>query len=72
VVRVPDDADHVIEAEGKAHAYVRKHGLSRTLHVVIRALARAGLRTWFRVRPAGTEYIPEAGGVSSPPTTRTS
>ena len=63
MVGVPDDADHVIEAEGKAHAYAREHGLSGPLYVVIRALARAGLRTWFCVRVSGTEHIPEAGGV---------
>ncbi len=63
VVHVPSDADRVIEAERKAHAYARERGFSRPLYAVIRALARAVLRTWFRVRVSGAEHIPEHGGV---------
>lgn len=58
-----DDADRVIEAERKAHAYARERGFSRPLYAVIRALARAVLRTWFRVRVSGAEHIPAHGGV---------
>ena len=60
---VPDVADHVIEAERKAHAYARERGFSRPLYAVIRALASAVLRTWFRVRVSGAEHIPADGGV---------
>ena len=63
VVRVRDDADHVIEAERKSHAYAREHGFSRPLYAVIRALTRSVLRTWFRVRVSGAEHIPAHGGV---------
>ena len=57
------DADRVIEVERKAHAYAREQGFSRPLYAVIRALARAVLRTWFRVRVSGAEHIPAHGGV---------
>ena len=60
---VPDVADHVIEAERKAHAYARERGFSRPLYAVIRALASAVLRAWFRVRVSGAEHIPADGGV---------
>jgi 1-acyl-sn-glycerol-3-phosphate acyltransferase len=63
VVSVADDAGHVIEAERTAHAYARERGFSRPLYAVIRALARAVLRTWFRVRVSGAEHIPADGGV---------
>jgi 1-acyl-sn-glycerol-3-phosphate acyltransferase len=63
VVWVPDVADHVIEAERKAHAYARETGFSGPLYAVIRALASAVLRTWFRVRVSGAEHIPADGGV---------
>ncbi len=63
VVRVSSDADRVIEAERKAPAYARERGFSRPLYAVIRVLARAVLRTWFRVRVSGVEHIPEHGGV---------
>jgi len=62
-VWMADDADRVIEAERKAHAYARERGFSGPLYAVIRALARAVLRTWFRVRVTGAEHIPADGGV---------
>jgi 1-acyl-sn-glycerol-3-phosphate acyltransferase len=62
VVRVPSDADRVIQAEREAHAYARERGFSGPLYAVIRALARAVLRTWFRLRVSGAEHIPEHGG----------
>ena len=61
MVWVPDDA--VIEAERRAHGYAREQGLSRPLYAVIRALATAVMRTWFRVRVSGAEHIPAHGGV---------
>ena len=60
---VPSDADRLFEAERKAHAYAREHGFSGPLYAIIRALARAVLRTWFRVRVSGVEHIPADGGV---------
>jgi len=60
---VPSDADRVVEAERKAHAYARGQGFSGPLYAVIRALAAAVLRTWFRVRVSGAENIPADGGV---------
>jgi 1-acyl-sn-glycerol-3-phosphate acyltransferase len=60
---MPDDADRVIETERKAHAYARERGFSRPLYAVIRALALAALRGWFRVRVSGLEHIPADGGV---------
>jgi 1-acyl-sn-glycerol-3-phosphate acyltransferase len=63
VVRVPSEPDRVIEAERKANAYARERGFSRPLYAVIRALATAVLRTWFRVRVSGAEHIPARGGV---------
>jgi len=60
---VPRDADRVIEAERKAHAYARERGFSAPLYAVVRALASAVLRTWFRVRVSGAEHIPADGGV---------
>ena len=63
MVRVPSDADGVIQAEREAHAYARERGFSRPLYAVIRALASAVLRTWFRLRVSGAEHIPEHGGV---------
>jgi len=60
---VPRDADRVIEAERKAHAYARAQGFSAPVYAVIRALANAVLRAWFRVRVSGTEHIPADGGV---------
>ena len=63
VLRVPSDAGRAIEAERKAHAYARERGFSRPLYAVIRALARAVLRTWFRMRVSGAEHIPADGGV---------
>jgi 1-acyl-sn-glycerol-3-phosphate acyltransferase len=63
VVRVPDDADRVIEAEREAHAYARARGFSAPFYAVVRSLASAVLRTWFRVRVAGANHIPTDGGV---------
>jgi len=60
---VPRDADRVTEAERKAHAYARARGFSAPLYAVIRALASAVLRTWFRVSVSGAEHIPADGGV---------
>ena len=60
---MPGDADRVIEAERKAHAYAREHGLSRPLYAAGRGLSKAVLRTWFRVRVTGVENIPTQGGV---------
>ena len=60
---MPDDDGLVIEAERKAHAYARDRGFSGPLYNVIRALAAAVLRTWFRVRVSGVEHIPAHGGV---------
>ena len=60
---MPRDADRVIEAERKAHAYARAQGFSAPVYAVIRALANAVLRAWFRVRVSGTEHIPADGGV---------
>jgi 1-acyl-sn-glycerol-3-phosphate acyltransferase len=63
VVWVRDDVDRVIGAERKAHAYARDRGLSGPLYAVIRVMAIAVLRTWFRVRVSGADHIPAAGGV---------
>ena len=60
---VPDDVDRVIEAERRAHTYARERGFSGPLYAVIRALASAVLRTWFRVRVSGAAHIPAHGGV---------
>ena len=62
-MRVPSDSDRMIEAERKGHAYAREHGFSGPLYAVVRALAKAVLWTWFRVRVSGTEHIPVEGGV---------
>ena len=62
-VRVPSDADRVIEAERTAHSYAREHGFSRPLYAVGRGLAKAVLRTWFRVSVSGAEHIAADGGV---------
>ena len=63
VVRVSRNSDRVIEAERGAHAYARARGFSTPFYAVIRALASAVLRTWFRVRVSGVEHIPSDGGV---------
>jgi 1-acyl-sn-glycerol-3-phosphate acyltransferase len=61
---MPDDVDDsVIEAERKAHTYARERGLSGPLYALIRTLASAALRTWFRVRVSGAGNIPADGGV---------
>ena len=60
---MPRDADRLIEAERKAHAYARAPGFSAPFYAVIRALASAVVRTWFRVRVSGAEHIPADGGV---------
>lgn len=54
-MRVPSHADRIVEAERNAP--------SGPLYVVVRALAKAVLRTWFRVRVSGAEHIPANGGV---------
>jgi 1-acyl-sn-glycerol-3-phosphate acyltransferase len=63
VVEVPDDADRLTEAQQKAHAYARGQGFSRTLYALVRVLATAVLRTWFRLRVSGSTQIPSEGGV---------
>jgi 1-acyl-sn-glycerol-3-phosphate acyltransferase len=62
-VSVPRDTDRLLEADREAHAYAREHGFSGPVYGVIRALATAVLRSWFRVRVVGTEHIPPDGGV---------
>jgi 1-acyl-sn-glycerol-3-phosphate acyltransferase len=51
------------DAERKAHAYARGHGVSRGLYAVVRVLAVAVLRSWFRVSFTGREHIPDEGPV---------
>jgi 1-acyl-sn-glycerol-3-phosphate acyltransferase len=62
-VSVPRDTDRLLEADREAHAYAREHGFSGPVYGVMRALATAVLRSWFRVRVVGTEHIPADGGV---------
>jgi 1-acyl-sn-glycerol-3-phosphate acyltransferase len=59
----PPPADGLLEIERRAHAYARERGVSGPLYPFVRALASAVLRTWFRVRVAGTRHIPERGPV---------
>ena len=49
------------DAETRAHAYAREHGVSRGLYAVVRVLAIAVLRGWFRVSFIGREHIPTEG-----------
>jgi 1-acyl-sn-glycerol-3-phosphate acyltransferase len=65
-VRVPSDADRMIEAERNAHSYARGQGFSGPLYVVIRGLAKVVLWTWFRVRVTGAEHIPDGGVIVAP------
>ncbi len=51
------------DAETKAHAYAREHGVARGLYAVVRVLALALLRAWFRVSFTGREHIPAEGPV---------
>ena len=54
-------------SEAKAHAYAREHGVSQALYAVVRSLAMAALRTWFRVHISGREHIPADGpGIIAP------
>jgi len=54
-------------SEAKAHGYAREHGVSHPLYAVVRSLATAALRTWFRVHIAGREHIPADGpGIIAP------
>jgi 1-acyl-sn-glycerol-3-phosphate acyltransferase len=62
-VRVPSNADRMIEAERNARSYAREQGFSGPLYVVVRALAKAVLWMWFRVRVTGAEHVPADGGV---------
>ncbi len=48
-------------AEHKAHAYARERAVSRPLYTLVRLLAAAMLRAWFRVRVTGVEQIPTNG-----------
>lgn len=45
----------------KAHARARERGVSARLYAVVRVLAIAVLRGWFRVRISGAEHIPSDG-----------
>jgi 1-acyl-sn-glycerol-3-phosphate acyltransferase len=47
----------------RAHRYARERGLSRVLYAVVRPLASALLRSWFRLRVTGSEQIPAQGPV---------
>ena len=49
------------DAETRAHAYAREHGVSRGLYAVVRVLAIGVLRGWFRVSFIGREHIPTEG-----------
>jgi 1-acyl-sn-glycerol-3-phosphate acyltransferase len=60
-------AEHPRGSEAKAHAYAREHGVSHPLYAVVRFLAIAALRTWFRVHISGREHIPADGpGIITP------
>jgi 1-acyl-sn-glycerol-3-phosphate acyltransferase len=45
----------------EAHRLAREKGVSRPLYAVIRALALAFMRVWFRLRISGAEHIPAEG-----------
>jgi 1-acyl-sn-glycerol-3-phosphate acyltransferase len=45
----------------EAHRLAREKGVSRPLYAVVRALAVAFMRVWFRLGIAGTEHIPKEG-----------
>jgi 1-acyl-sn-glycerol-3-phosphate acyltransferase len=45
----------------EAHRLAREKGVSRPLYAVVRALAVAFMRVWFRLRMSGAEHIPAEG-----------
>ena len=45
----------------EAHRLAREKGVSRPLYAVVRALAVAFMRVWFRLRISGAEHIPARG-----------
>ncbi len=47
--------------EQRIHARARERGVSPGLYRVVRALVRAMLRLWFRIRVAGLDQIPREG-----------
>ena len=47
----------------RAHRYARERGFSPLLYGVIRSVCALLLRSWFRVRTAGAERIPDDGAV---------
>ena len=51
------------DAEIRAHAYAREHGVAPGLYAVVRVLAFAVLRAWFRVSFTGRVHIPAEGPV---------
>jgi 1-acyl-sn-glycerol-3-phosphate acyltransferase len=42
----------------RAHRYARERGVSRALYAIVRVVASAVLRSWFRLRATGVEHIP--------------
>jgi 1-acyl-sn-glycerol-3-phosphate acyltransferase len=60
---VPAEAQQGNRVERKAHAHARERGVSRRLYAIVRLLAIALLRGWFRVRVSGAEHIPAEGPV---------
>jgi 1-acyl-sn-glycerol-3-phosphate acyltransferase len=49
------------DREQRLHAHARERGVSPALYRGVRALVRAVLRAWFRVRVAGLDQIPREG-----------
>ncbi len=47
--------------EQRAHSFARDRGVRPGLYALVRVLAIAGLRFWFRVRFIGREHIPTQG-----------
>jgi 1-acyl-sn-glycerol-3-phosphate acyltransferase len=45
----------------QAHQLAREKGVSRPLYAVVRTLAVAFMRVWFRLRISGAEHIPSSG-----------
>jgi 1-acyl-sn-glycerol-3-phosphate acyltransferase len=45
----------------EAHRLAREKGVSRPLYAVVRGLAVAFMRVWFRLRISGAEHIPAEG-----------
>ncbi|MGZ4297049.1 MAG: lysophospholipid acyltransferase family protein [Solirubrobacteraceae bacterium] len=48
-------------ADARAHAYAREHPVPGRLYRFVRAVARATLRAWFRMRVSGLEHVPSDG-----------